>query len=37
MARIYANLIFQGLKTLDDVPSKLRMAVEMILEKESNI
>ena len=37
MARIYANLIFQGLKTIDDVPPKLRMAVEMILEKESNI
>lgn len=37
MARIYANLIFQGLKTIDDVPLKLRMAVERILEQESNI
>ena len=37
MDRIYANLIREGLKTIDDVPPKLRMAVEMILEKESNI
>jgi hypothetical protein len=37
MAKIYANLILAGLKTIDDVPPKLRMAVERILEEESNI
>ena len=31
MARIYANLIRKGLKTLDDVPAKLRAEVERIL------
>ena len=31
MAKIYANLIKQGLKTIDDVPAKLREAVEKIL------
>lgn len=37
MPRIYANLILAGLKTIDDVPPKLRMAVERILEQEFNI
>ena len=37
MDRVYANLIRAGLKTIDDVPQKLRMAVERILEQESNI
>lgn len=31
MAKIYANLIKQGLKTIDDVPTKLRDAVEALL------
>lgn len=31
MAKIYANLIKQGLKTIDDVPAKLREAVEALL------
>lgn len=31
MAKIYANLIKQGLKTIDDVPVKLREAVEALL------
>ena len=31
MARIYANLIEKGLKTLDDVPAKLREQVRKIL------
>lgn len=31
MAKIYANLIKQGLKTIDDVPAKLRDAVEALL------
>ena len=37
MDRIYANLILAGKKTIDDVPPKLRMAVERILEENSNI
>lgn len=31
MAKIYANLIKQGLKTIDDVPAKLRDEVEALL------
>lgn len=31
MAKIYANLIKQGLKTIDDVPAKLRADVEALL------
>lgn len=32
MAKIYANLIRKGLKTIDDVPPKLKKAVEKLLE-----
>lgn len=35
MARVYANLIKKGLKTLNDVPEQLREAVRKILEEES--
>lgn len=31
MAKIYANLIKKGLKTIDDVPATIREAVETIL------
>lgn len=31
MAKIYANLIKKGIKTIDDVPVNLREAVEKIL------
>ena len=31
MAQIYANLIRKGLKTIDDVPEKLRPQVEKLL------
>ena len=31
MVEIYVNLIKHNLKTLEDVPSKLRMAVEIAL------
>lgn len=31
MAKIYADLIIKGKKTLDDVPAKLRAEVERIL------
>lgn len=33
MAKIYANLIRKGLKTIDDVPEKLRDAVRKLLEE----
>ena len=36
MINIYVNLIKHGLKTLDDVPQKIRLAVEMALMKEAN-
>lgn len=32
MAKIYAALIFKGVKTLDDVPDKLKEAVKAILQ-----
>ena len=32
MAKIYANLIRKGVKTIDDVPDNLRAAVLAILE-----
>lgn len=32
MAKIYANLIRKGLKTIEDVPEKLRNEVISILE-----
>lgn len=32
MAKIYAALITKGVKTLDDVPEKLKDAVKAILE-----
>lgn len=34
MAKIYADLIRKGLKTLDDVPEKLRAEVERILAED---
>jgi len=33
MAKVYADLIMKGLKTLDDVPEKLREEVRKILEE----
>lgn len=32
MAQIYASLIIKGVKTLDDVPDRLKEAVKVILE-----
>ena len=32
MAKVYADLIKKGLKSLNDVPIKLRDAVKVILE-----
>jgi hypothetical protein len=37
MARIYANLIEKGLKTLDQVPSIIRPNVEQILKQDGYI
>ena len=34
MARIYADLIRKGLKTIDEVPQKIRNQVEKILNEE---
>lgn len=34
MAKIYVQLIRKGLKTIDDVPAKLRAEVERILNEE---
>ena len=35
MARVYADLIRKGLKTIDDVPVKLRDEVQKILDEET--
>ena len=32
MAKVYADLIRKGLKTIDDVPEKLRDEVQVILD-----
>lgn len=32
MAKVYADLIRKGIKTLEDVPEKLREAVAAVLE-----
>lgn len=34
MAKIYVELIKKGLKTLEDVPEKLRAEVKRLLENE---
>ena len=36
MAKVYADLIRKGLKTIDDVPEQLKSAVQEILDKEEN-
>jgi hypothetical protein len=36
MAKIYADLIRKGLKTIDDVPERIRAEVQAILDSESN-
>jgi len=37
MAKVYADLIEKGLKTLDDVPVHLRPEVEAILEERAHV
>ena len=36
MAKVYADLIRKGLKTIDDVPARLRADVEALLEEHEN-
>lgn len=36
MAKVYADLIRKGLKTIDDVPDRLKAAVQEILDKTEN-
>ena len=35
MAKIYVALILKGIKTIDDVPERLREEVEKLLEEEA--
>lgn len=35
MAKIYYNLIKKGLKTIDDVPEKLKEAVQALLDADN--
>ena len=37
MAKVYADLIKKGLKTLDDVPAQLRDDVEALLAEKSHV
>lgn len=32
MAKVYADLIRKGVKTIDDVPDKLKAAVQVLLD-----
>ena len=35
MAKIYYNLIKKGLKTIDDVPAKIRAEVQALLDADN--
>lgn len=37
MAKVYADLIKKGLKTLDDVPAQLRDDVEALLAENGHV
>ena len=37
MAKVYAELIRQGIKTLDDVPAHIRAAVAALLEDSPDV
>lgn len=37
MVKIYANLVYHGVKTIEEVPQKLRLAVETLVEQMRNI
>lgn len=36
MAKVYADLIRKGLKTIDDVPERIRAEVQAILDADTN-
>lgn len=36
MAKVYADLIRKGLKTLDDVPEKLKAAAQALVEGDTD-
>lgn len=36
MAKVYASLILKGLKTIDEVPEKIRAEVQAILDADPN-
>lgn len=36
MAKVYADLIRKGLKTIEDVPARLRAEVEALLKEPDN-
>lgn len=36
MAKVYADLIRKGLKTLDDVPEKLKAVVQALVEGDTD-
>lgn len=36
MAKVYANLIRKGIKTIDEVPERIREEVKKIIESESD-
>jgi len=36
MAKVYADLIRKGLKTINDVPERIRAEVQAILDADSN-
>lgn len=36
MAKVYADLIRKGLKTIDDVPEKLKAEVQALLDEGDN-
>ena len=37
MAKVYADLIRKGVKTIDDVPEQLRDEVQAILDSDTNV
>lgn len=36
MAKVYADLIKKGLKTIEEVPEKIRAEVQAVLDDDSN-
>ena len=37
MAKIYAELIRKGIKTIDDVPERLKVEVQRILDEDIDV